>query len=492
MEETAGVFLTITATGSGPDSPATDLGFLLHKHPDRAQTFEVGVGTAHVFYPEVSAQRCTAALLLEIDPIGLVRGARGRASAPGSDGFALAQYVNDRPYAASSMLAVALAKVFRTALAGRCDHRPELPGQPLPLHIHIPALPCRGGVGTATRVFEPLGWQVQATEVPLDPELGWGPSRYVDLVLDGELRLADALTQLYVLLPVLDDAKHYWVSSDEVDKLIRAGSGWLSTHPERELITARYLRHQRVLVESATDRLAALDDLAAPDDLAPLDDLAPITDVVAAENDEPRPVSLAEQRRGGVLAALASTGAGSVVDLGCGEGKLLRLLLKDHRYQRILGVDVSHRSLEIAARRLRLEQLTDRVRQRIELRQSALTYRDPELAGFDAAVLMEVIEHLDPPRLPALADNVFGSARPGTVLVTTPNVEYNAVYELTEGTTRHADHRFEWNRRQFRDWADGVAERYGYDVEYRPIGPEDPELGPPTQLALFRRRGGNS
>jgi 3' terminal RNA ribose 2'-O-methyltransferase Hen1 len=287
---------------------------------------------------------------------------------------------------------------------------------------------------------------------------------------------------------VLDDAKHYWVSPDEVDKLIRAGSGWLSTHPERELITTRYLRHQRALVESAIDRLAALDDLAPTEN----EDVAAPDEVVAAEDDAPRPISLADQRRDGVLAALAATGAGSVVDLGCGEGKLLRILLKDPRYQRILGIDVSHRSLEIAARRLRLDQLTDRVRQRIELRQSALTYRDAGLTGFDAAVLMEVIEHLDPPRLPALAENVFGSARPGAVLVTTPNVEYNAVYELAEGTTRHGDHRFEWNRRQFRDWADGVAERYGYDVEHRPIGPEDPDLGPPTQLALFRRRGGDS
>jgi 3' terminal RNA ribose 2'-O-methyltransferase Hen1 len=472
--DTTTVFLTISSSSSRPDSPATDLGFLLHKHPDRAQSFDLPAGGAtkvHVFYPEAAPERCTAAVLLDVDPIALVRGRKPT----GPDGFSLAQYVNDRPYAASSLLAVALAKVFRSAMAGRCDHRPDLPGRVLSLRIHVPALPCRGGPEIATRVFAPLGWQVEPTPVPLDDELGWGPSRYVDLVLTGELRLADALSQLYVLLPVLDDAKHYWVSNDEVDKLIRAGAGWLGQHPERDLITSRYLRHRRTLVQSATDRLTELDDLD------------PAESEESGEQ-EPRSPSLAQQRRDVVLAAVKASGARTVVDLGCGEGALLRPLLQDPGYQRILGVDVSHRSLSLAARRLRLEELTERARARIELRQSSLTYRDPGIAGFDTAVLMEVIEHVEPSRLAALARNVFGAARPGTVLVTTPNVEYNVRYELPEGVTRHSDHRFEWTRAQFRDWAGAVALEHGYDVEYRPIGPDDPEVGSPTQLALFRRR----
>jgi 3' terminal RNA ribose 2'-O-methyltransferase Hen1 len=466
------VFLTITSTATRADAVASDLGYLLHKHPDRAQTFDLPVGQAHVFYPEAGAQRCTAALLLEVDPIALVRGRRFG----GSDDFSLAQYVNDRPYAASSMLAVALGQVYRTAMAGRCDHRPDLLEQPLELSIHVPALPCRGGAQIADRVFAPLGWQVTATPVPLDPALDWGPSRYIDLRLTGELRLADALNHLYVLLPVLDDAKHYWVSPDEVEKLIRAGAGWLGGHPERELITERYLRHRRALVVTATDRLAELDGSVVDEETA--DD--------AIADDMPR-VTLAEQRREAVLAAIKASGATSVVDLGCGEGKLLRALLDDPSYARILGVDVSHRSLEIAARRLRLEQLPDRLRERITLRQSSLTYRDAEVAGFDAAVLMEVIEHVDPPRLAALEGNVFGSARPGVVVVTTPNVEHNVRFDLPPGATRHRDHRFEWTRAQFRDWAARVGEGHGYDVGFQPVGPDDPEVGPPTQLALFTR-----
>jgi 3' terminal RNA ribose 2'-O-methyltransferase Hen1 len=232
------MLLTITTTVD----PASDLGFLLHKHPGRVQSFDVSVGAAHVFYPEVGKRRTTAALLLEVDPVGLVRGRHG----PAGDGFALGQYVNDRPYAASSMLAVAIKEVFRTALTGRCASHQELADSALPLELHVPALPCRGGIDLARKVFEPLGWLVTATAVPLDPAIPrWGESRCLDLRLAGSVRLADALNHLYVLLPVLDDAKHYWVSTDEVDKLVRAGGDWLAGHPEKELITRRYLAHKR-------------------------------------------------------------------------------------------------------------------------------------------------------------------------------------------------------------------------------------------------------
>ena len=229
------MLLTITTTRA----PATDLGYLLHKHPDRLQSVEVASGTAHVFYPEATPERCTAALLLEVDPIGLVRDRKA---------VGLGEYVNDRPYAASSMLAVAIKEAFRTALTGRCDARPELAASRIPLAINVPALRCRGGATLARRVFAPLGWHVDTRSRSLTPP-EWGDSPYLGLRLAGELRLADALNHLYVLLPVLDDAKHYWVSTDEVDKLIRAGGGWLAGHPEKDLIARRYLSHQKGLTE---------------------------------------------------------------------------------------------------------------------------------------------------------------------------------------------------------------------------------------------------
>ncbi|WP_369273947.1 3' terminal RNA ribose 2'-O-methyltransferase Hen1 [Streptomyces sp. R11] len=476
------MFLTITATGT-PERPATDLGFLLHKHPEKAQAFSTSYGKAHVLYPEADAERCTAALLLEVDAVALVRRGKGKGRG-GAPDAALAQYVNDRPYAASSLLAVALSGVFSSAMRGVCNARPDLPAQPRPLRIEVPALPARGGPELVRRLFEPLGWAVTAEPVPLDVQFPeWGDSRYVRLVLESEaLTLAEALRHLYVLLPVLDDAKHYWVSSEEVDKLLRAGEGWLAEHPEQKLITSRYLSRRWSLTRQAMERLELV-RLAEADD----SEVEDIDNAVGAESEaEEKPTPLAVQRRDAIMAALKASGAARVLDLGCGQGQLVQALLKDPAYTEIVGVDVSMRALTIAGRRLKLDRMGERQASRVQLFQSSLAYTDSRLKGYDAAVLSEVIEHLDLPRLPALEYAVFGSARPRTVLVTTPNVEYNVRWEsLPAGHVRHGDHRFEWTREEFRSWAQAVAERHGYGVEFVPVGPDDPEVGPPTQMAVF-------
>ncbi len=444
--------------------PATELGFLLHKHPDRVQSFPISAGTAHVFYPRATERECTAALMIELDPVAMVRDRRDE----------LTQYVNDRPYAAGSQLAVALRAVFTTAMTGRCDARPELAAQAIPLTIRVPSLSARAGLDVVKRLFEPLGWTVSGTVAPLDPEFpDWGESRYIDLTLSGTVRLADALRHLYVLLPALDGTKHYWVNQDEADKLLRMGEGWLSEHPERELIAKRYLVHRRVYVNYALERLAESD----PDEVL-------AEPLVTEAPDQPQP--LAVQRQGAVLATLRGAGARRVLDLGCGGGALLKVLMSEPSFTEIVGLDVSARVLDLAERRLKLDRVPEHARERVTLRQSALTYTDPSLSGYDAAVLMEVIEHIEEERLPAMEHAVFSVARPGTVVVTTPNSEYNVRFEtLAAGAFRHADHRFEWTREQFRSWASAVAARYGYAVRYLPVGVEDPDLGPPTQLAVF-------
>lgn len=695
------MLLTITCTPDvGSAIPATDLGFLLHKNPDRVQEFGLSYGTAHVLYPHASPERCTAALLLEVDPVRLVRGRSRDLQA-----FSLGQYVNDRPYAASSLMSVAIGSVFRSALRGDCAQRPELADTPLPLRLELPALGCRGGSGLAERIFAPLGWTVDATPLPLDPAFPeWGDSAHLRLVLTGTLRVADALNHLYVLLPVLDGAKHYWLDAGEVDKLLRAGGAWLAAHPERAWITRRYLARRQSLVRTALARLAELDD-SDPEELGAIDEApaeeesnepyreaagatepsSPSTVPAAGSSPRPSPVrtppdpgeagdtiaseaaggsgntrsaaegrtayqapadtpsrssapadatggatetgtrvpvkqsvtaadhtrshgtagpetgrpaeassitsaatgdrreqppaerrrgrvdypdtaagapaaaagpgsagasvaagypreqppaepqwgrvltaagntaagiqavaeqtgpvgdgsdavdsgavagsdgaesvpSLAMQRRAAVVAALRETGATRVLDLGCGEGTLLRDLLADRSFQEIVGVDVSTRALSIARRRLRLDRLPAAVTRRLTLRQGSLTYTDNALRGYDAAVLMEVIEHIDPPRLPAVEYVVFGAAAPRSVLVTTPNAEYNVRYDgLPVGKFRHSDHRFEWSRAEFGAWARRVAEHYRYRVDFAPIGSPDPEVGPPTQLAVFTR-----
>jgi 3' terminal RNA ribose 2'-O-methyltransferase Hen1 len=466
------MLLTITTT----HAPATDLGYLLHKNPSECQSFGLSFGEAQVFYPEACAQRCTASLMLQVDPVGLVRNRR----LPAGERGTLQQYVNDRPYAASSFMSVAIAQVFGSALAGRSRERPELAQQPLPLLATVAAVPCRGGETVLRRLFEPLGYTVSARRHPLDERFpDWGESRYFAVELHGRLRLSELLSHLYVLMPVLDDDKHYWVGDDEVQKLLRHGAGWLSQHPERELITQRYLKHQRSLAQAALARLAVDESSVTEESEA----------VRAAEEASvEKPLRLNEQRLGTVLAVVKQSGAHRVLDLGCGEGRLLRSFLEDRSFEEIVGMDVSYRSLDVAQDRLRLDRLPPMQRQRIRLIHGSLTYRDRRLEGFDAATVVEVIEHLDPPRLAAFERTLFGSARPGTVVLTTPNAEYNQIFpSLPAGRMRHRDHRFEWTRAQFRDWADGVAGRFGYSVRYLPVGPEDEEFGSPTQMAVFTR-----
>jgi 3' terminal RNA ribose 2'-O-methyltransferase Hen1 len=460
------MLLTLTLTRP----PATDLGYLLHKHPDRVQTFSLPFGAAHVFYPEANEDRCTAALLLDVDPVGLIR--------RGVRFSRLDQYVNDRPYVASSFVSVALSRVFNTALAGTCTARPELPGEVFPLEARLAVLPVSGGEEILRRLFEPLGYELDAVQHPLDerfPE--WGPSRYHTVRLRNTMRLRDLLTHLYVLIPVLDAQKHYWVGDDEVQKLLTRGEGWLSSHPARDLIVNRYLKHQRSLARAALDQLL-LDEDRAPDE-----------EVERREAEEAaveEPLRLNEQRHGAVVAALRASGAKRVLDLGCGSGKLLRSLMQEPSFEKIVGADISYAALETAQSRLRLDRLAPRQRERVELFQTALTYRDKRLAGFDAAAVVEVVEHFDEPRLRSFERVVFGHAKPRSVVVTTPNREYNVKFEgLPAGQFRHRDHRFEWTRAEFGAWASRVAADNAYAVRFLPVGPEDPELGAPTQMAVF-------
>jgi 3' terminal RNA ribose 2'-O-methyltransferase Hen1 len=466
------MLLTITTT----HRPATDLGYLLHKNPARTQSKDLPFGRAHVFYPEASEERCTAALLLDVDSVGLVRGRKG----PSGRAWSLEQYVNDRPYVASSFMGVALSRLFGTAMGGRSKERPELAGKALPLVARIAALPCRGGEAFLRELFEPLGYTVSAKRHVLDEKFpAWGESRVYTVEFESEIRLSDLLSHLYVLIPVLDDDKHYWVGPDEVDKLMRHGEGWLAGHPAKEQITRRFLRYRKNLTRDALARLAEEDQ---PDPEA-------VEQRHAREEEEvEKPLNLNQQRLGAVMAALRGSGARTVMDLGCGDGKLLHELFREKSFERVVGLDVSVRALEIAKRRMKLDGLAPRVRERLELLHGALTYRDRRLEGFDAAAVIEVVEHFDPPRLAAFERVLFEFATPRTIVLTTPNIEYNVRFEgMPAGKLRHRDHRFEWTRDEFRKWAEGVAERFGYAVRYLPVGEEDAEVGPPTQMGVFTR-----
>jgi len=492
------MLLTLTTT----HSPATDIGFLLRKNPARSQSFTLTFGKAHVFYPEATTERCTVALLVEVDPVGLVRNRRG----PAGEGGALEQYVNDRPYAASSFLSVAMAEVFGSALSGKSKERPELADTPLPLRVTFSALPCRGGEEFLRKLFEPLSYTVSAHRLPLDENFpDWGESTYHRVELESRLPLQRLLSHLYVLVPVLDNDKHYWVGDDEVNKLLRHGAGWLAAHPEREAITRRYLKHRRSLVD---DALAQLVDESEPDpdaaaatrdaeeaaleaNVGQASSLSPSIQTLRADEGARQDAcpTLNEQRLGSVLAALKASGATRILDLGCGEGRLLQALLKEKQFAEIVGMDVSHRALEIAHDRLHYDRLPPVQKERLRLLHGSLIYRDQRLAGFDAAAVVEVIEHLDAPRLAAFERVLFECAQPKHIVITTPNCEYNVKWEtLPAGKFRHRDHRFEWTRAEFQEWANRVAARFGYNVRFLPVGPEDSAVGSPTQMGVLERK----
>lgn len=478
------MLLTITAEGEN----AAALSFLLHKHPDKLQQVELSVGAAYIFYPECEKEKVTAALLLDIDPIGMVRNAKNFA---GKD-FLLGQYVNDRPYVASSFMSSAISKAFSSAMNGSCKEHPEFIDMPLALTAKISVLPApRGGELLIKRLFEPLGYTVEAERHLLDTQFPeWGYGKYFTLTLKNTLALKDLLSHLYVLIPVLDNEKHYFITQNEVEKLLQKGKGWLEQHPEREIIVSRYLINLKSLVRSAFEVLQAAEEGIIPDtdNEAEQDELTKIEDTAAAHTQlqKVKKERLHDIRLKLVAEKLKQSGAASVIDLGCGDGKLLRLLLKEKQFTRIAGTDVSYSELEKSQDKLHWNEMSEKQRERLSLFQSSLTYRDKRFSGFDAAAVVEVIEHLDPNRLPALEKSLFTYAKPQTIVLTTPNREYNVRYEnLSAGKVRHSDHRFEWTRSEFEAWAERVARENNYTVAFFPVGEEEENIGAPSQMAVF-------
>ena len=442
------------------ESDNPDMSFLLHKNPARLHSDATTFGTAHAFYPAENK----VALLLDIDPLKLTR--RG-----GADSFAHQPYVNDRAYVANSFLSVALNQLFRTAVAGRCPKRPDLVESPMRLKVSIPTLPCRGGSALLRNLFEPLGYSVKATRIPLDPAFpDWGDSVYYSTELEKTAPLYSVLRHLYVLLPVLDNDKHYWVGENEMEKLLEKGEAWLADHPHRDLIVQRYLKHQRGLTRQVLEALS--------------EEQAEEPDRVTCEESTEKKIGLHSLRLDKVVDVLKASGAAQIADLGCGEGKLVRRLLKETQFSKILAMDVSNEAL--ARAELALDRLHHKNRERVELFQGSLLYDDERLHDVEAACLVEVIEHLEPDRLARVAHILFRRIRPRTLVITTPNRDYNVLWEtLPAGRFRHPDHRFEWSREEFQEWVERV--KNDYDASISGLGEEHPEFGCPSQMAGFQR-----
>ncbi len=456
------MLLSITTT----HQPATDLGHLLHKHPERLQSFSMNFGPlsygqVHVFYSEAIAQRCTAVLLLDIDPIGRGKSAFAKESV-------LNQTISDRPYTASSFLSLAMLKVLRTAMLGRSTDRPDLAATAIPITVNIPVLPCRGGETLLQQLFEPLGYEVTGQSVCED-------TIYLSATLKNTVRIKDLLCHLCVLIAALDDEKHDWLRAEEIDKVWQQGEGWIDDHPLKSVILQRYEKLGSRCVDTAIARLEE-------DDRFDIEAAQRERDwqVIAAK----KPNHLNQQRLTAVIEVLNQRGAKNVVDLGCGEGELLQRLSEESSLKKITGVEVSSTALAKAQKRLSIAELNEQP-SRVQLLRGSAVYQDKRLKGCDAVTIVEVIEHIDCDRLPAFEHVVFEFIQPATVIVTTPNIEYNGLYPVPANSLRDSDHRFEWTRPEFQRWAKGVSQKYGYTVEFQSIGSEYPEVGSPTQMGVF-------
>jgi len=453
--------------------PATDLGYLLHKHPDKFQTLELSVGKAHIFYPEKSNERTSISLLLDIDSIDMVRSARNIKN----DGFAFGHYLNDRPYVASSFMSVAIVKAFSSAINGKCKDKPELVDVKLPFEVTIAVIPApKGGEFLIRKFFEPLGYNVELTRHKLDEKFPeWGESKYYTLKLTNTITTKELLSHLYVLIPSLDNDKHYFVTENEIEKLMQKGEGWLKEHPEKEQIIKRYLVNLSSFSRIAFERLSDGEESVEVS-----------SDLIEKTEIQKRKETLHEKRIKIVADKITQSGAVNVLDLGCGEGKLIRQLIKQKQFTQIVGMDVSYNQLIKAKERLHFDEMSPKQKERINFFQGSITYKDKRLEGFDAAAVVEVIEHLDLNRLKAFERVLFEFAKPKTIVLTTPNKEFNIMWEkLDVDEMRHDDHRFEWTRKEFAEWANKIGQMYHYQVELLPIGEEFENAGAPSQMAIF-------
>lgn len=460
-------------TISTSQQPVYDLGYLLHKHPDKFQTFELSFGEAYVFYPEVSESKMTVALMVDIDSIEFSNNRKFNWS-----GLSLGQYVNDRAFTCSSLLSVAISKVFGTAMAGNCKEKPDSVNSKKEFEVELSTVSYHGHEFLIDELFKPLGYSVEYTRLEYDKSFPqWGQSPFCHLKLKFNGTLQNLLRHLYILLPVLDNNKHYWVQEEEVHKLLSKGRGWLETHPQLALICNRYLKFQSHLIRKFWNELNEF----SSKNVKPLK---------ASNHSKVNKENLNSLRVQAITNVLRQFKCKRVIDIGCGDGKLIKSLLSIPFFTQIVGMDVSSVELGRAKKKINYSELPEIQLERVKFFQGSLLYKDTRLLGYDALCLIEVLEHIEPDRLKMVENRIFKEINSSLVIVTTPNKEFNVKYEMKQNEFRHQDHRFEWDRDTFFQWCKKLSHTYDYQVNVSGVGQCDSKLGSPTQMAVFVSKKG--
>lgn len=444
--------LSLNVKGNGAEA----VSYLLAKNPNNLYERDEKGFKVRSVYSVFTKEEVKYLIYVKPDPIDLVR------SSP--QVYDISHYINDREFAVSSLFVSAIRKALGTALNGKpqeeyvqwVEHRFDMEVAFGPIATDLPD-------GELAELFKPIGYNV---EIKRAASTLRSKSSALFITLTGKQTIQNLLKHLFILIPVIDNYKHYFIDEREIEKVDRYGEGWLDAHPLKQFIVKRALRFQNLIRQSKFyDR-----------------------ERHNQENRETKKIRLNELRYEKIVDFIRTIPKrDTVVDLGAGEGKLSVKLGYLDGVKEILSVEPSNKSRVRAIQRFEEAEGTDGFTLPTSLAGS-LFYFDDRLVNKDIMVLCEVIEHIDEYRIPKMMEAIFRSYQPRVLIVTTPNQEYNVIYDMDE-TMRHHDHRFEWTRDDFQENCEQWIKESPYYIQFEGIGEEHPEYGTPTQMAIFRREG---
>ncbi|MEK4148209.1 3' terminal RNA ribose 2'-O-methyltransferase Hen1 [Robertmurraya sp. FSL W8-0741] len=451
--------MQLTIRASGQDVQV--LSYLLAKNPNHLYERQVNNHFVRMFFSKFSKEEVEVTFFVTPDPIELSRN--------NSERYEITSYINDREFVVSSIFCTFLRSALATALNGKPHEEYEhWVNHRFNLQFSFGPLSSQLSDNDIIELFAPMGYKTTISAGEIDYHMNFktkSSARYI--TVEGLTTLQMGLRQLFVLIPVLDNYKHYYIDDKEIEKLERYGEGWLDAHPQREFILRQALRFKDLysLVEKQTEKGSNNQD----------------------NNDEIRTMRLNDLRYEKIIDSIRQIPfKDSIVDFGSGEGKLSVQLGFIEGVKEILAVEPSE-SASIKALK-RYEKMARKENFLMpEQIIGSLFYFDERLKNKDIVILCEVIEHIDKHRLPKIMKTILNDYKPKVVMITTPNQEYNKVYKMNE-EYRHPDHRFEWTRDEFREWCEIQNGKNDYELTFDGIGEEHELYGTPTQMCLFMRK----
>ncbi|WP_141431100.1 3' terminal RNA ribose 2'-O-methyltransferase Hen1 [Bacillus sp. 03113] len=447
--------LSVKAVGDG----AKILSYLIAKNPYNLYDRDEKSNRVRLVYTVFDEKEVEVVIFVTPDPVELVRNS--------ANAFDITQYINDREFAVSSLFCTNIRKALGTALNGKPkEEYQKWVNHPFELHMNFGPVASHLSDENIVELLHPLGYivEIERGETNYSFELKQrSSSRFIHL--KGQQTIQQALRHLFILIPVIDNYKHYFIDEHEIEKLVRYGEGWLDSHPLREYIIKQSLRFSELINQFPS--------LAKKDD--------------EEEHSSAPKVRLNELRYQAVVEKIKSLSQrASIVDFGSGEGKLSVRLSNIPDVKEVLAVEPSETAQLRAIQRFEKASYNQTHVSPTPILGS-LFYYDERLLNKDVMILCEVIEHIDEYRLPNIMKTIFREYQPKTLIVTTPNREYNEVYAMDE-IVRHSDHRFEWTRQEFKSKCETWIKNVLYSMEFEGIGLEHEEYGHPTQMCTFVRK----